>query len=188
MNHSSSKISTRRMIARAALVVGVGCASALGVMAQPTLQGSAVLIADLRACRAMTGSAERSACYDAKVGALLGALDSGDVRLVDREQIRKTKRQLFGITMPDIDILNGDGKDVEETSGLFETTIASGRQTGPATWRFTTAEGAVWEINNPPRKIAPIAAGDKVVFKKAALGYYFIRINGQIGVKGRRVS
>lgn len=87
-----------------------------------------------------------------------------------------------------IDILNGDGKDEEETSGLFETTIASGRQTGPATWRFTTAEGAVWEINTPPRKIAPIVAGDKVVFKKASLGYYFIRINGQIVVKGRPVS
>lgn len=188
MNHRSSRNGTRRTIARAMLVVGVGCASALAVMAQPALQGSAVLIAGLRACRALTASAERSACYDAKVDALLGALDSGDVRLVDREQIRKTKRQLFGITMPDIDILNGDGKDEEEISGLFETTIASGRQTGPATWRFTTAEGAVWEINNPPRKIAPIAAGDKVVFKKASLGYYFIRINGQLGVKGRRVS
>jgi hypothetical protein len=189
MNQRSSRNGTRRtIIARAVLVVGVGCASALAVMAQPALQGSAVLIAGLRACRALTASTERSACYDAKVDALLGALDSGDVRLVDREQIRKTKRQLFGITMPDIDILNGDGKDEEEISGLFETTIASGRQTGPATWRFTTAEGAVWEINTPPRKIAPIAAGDKAVFKKASLGYYFIRINGQLGVKGRRVS
>jgi hypothetical protein len=29
--------------------------------------------------------------------------------------------------------------------------------------------------------------GDKVEFKKAALGSYFIRINGAIGVKGRRI-
>jgi hypothetical protein len=121
------------------------------------------------------------------VGALLGAVDSGDVRLIDREQVRKTKRQLFGITMPDIDILKTDDNAEAEVSELFETTIASGRQTGPTTWRFTTAEGAVWEINNPPRKLAPINAGDKVAFKRASLGYYFIRINGQIGVKGRRV-
>lgn len=128
MNQRSSRNGTRRIIARTVLVVGVGCASAVAVMAQPALQGSAVLIASLRACRAITASAERSACYDAKVDALLGALDSGEVRLVDREQIRKTKRQLFGITMPDIDILSGDGKDEEEISGLFETTIASGRR------------------------------------------------------------
>jgi hypothetical protein len=89
--------------------------------------------------------------------------------------------------LPEIDMLKADPKEEAELSDLFETTIASGRQTGPRTWRFTTAEGAMWEINSPPRKIAPIMPGDKVVFKQASLGYYFIRINGQIGVKGRRV-
>jgi hypothetical protein len=166
----------------------LGCVGGLAVMAQPALQGSAALIEGLRSCRAIAGMEERAACYDTKAGALLGAVDAGDLRLVDREQLRRTKRQLFGITMPDIDILKGDGKDVEELSDLFETTVASGRQMGPATWRFTTAEGAVWEINNPPRKIAPITQGDKVVFKKASLGYYFIRINGQAGIKGRRIT
>ena len=64
---------------------------------------------------------------------MFGAVDSGDVRLIDREQVRMTKRQLFGITIPDIDILKDDNKDGAEVSELFETTIASGRQTGPNT-------------------------------------------------------
>lgn len=185
---SERSLRAKLFTARTAMVIVLACAGGLAVVAQPALQGSAALVEGLRSCRTLVAAEAKAACYDAKAGALLDALDAGDVRLVDREQLRKTKRQLFGITMPDIDILKSDGKDEEELSELFETTIASGRQTGPATWRFTTAEGAVWEINNPPRKIAPIKEGDKVVFKKASLGYYFIRINGQIGVKGRRIG
>ena len=179
---------TRQRITLTTMALGLGAAGGLAALAQSTPTPSATHIADLRACRALAGESERVRCYDAKVGALLAAFEAGDVRLVDRAEVRKTKRQLFGLTMPEIDILKGDEKDDQELSDLFETTITEGRQTGPASWRFTTAEGAVWEINNPPRKIAPIRPGDKVVFKKASLGYYFIRINGQIGVKGRRVS
>jgi len=31
-------------------------------------------------------------------------------------------------------------------------------------------------------------AGQKIVISKGALGSYFLRINGQIGVKGRRIK
>lgn len=179
---------TIRTAAGGVLLIGVACAGGLAVMAQPAFIGSAALVEGLRSCRAIAAPAERAQCYDGAVGALLGAVESGEVRLVDREEVRKTRRQLFGIPLPDIAILRGDDKDEAEASDLFETTITSGRQTGPASWRFTTAEGAVWEINNPPRKIKPINSGDKVVFKKATLGYYFIRINGALGVKGRRVQ
>jgi hypothetical protein len=174
--------------ARTATLVIVTLAGTIAVMAQqPGFIGSAGLIDGLRSCRSIAEPSERAACYDAKAGALISAVEAGDVRLVDREEVRKTRRQLFGLSLPEVGILKPDDKDEAQTSDLFETTIASGRQTGPTTWRFTTAEGATWEINNPPRKIAPFAPGDKVVFKKASLGYYFIRINGQIGVKGRRV-
>jgi len=177
-----------RLAGRAVLVSGATCIGAIAVMAQPVVQTSAALLDGLRGCRAVSSVPDRAACYDAKVGAFLGAVDSGEVKLVDREEVRRTRRQLFGIPVPDLGIFKGDAETEKEFTDTFETTIASGRQTGPAQWRFTTAEGAVWEINNPPRKIKPIAAGDKVVFKKATLGYYFIRINGQLGVKGRRIS
>lgn len=179
---------TARIARRGTLVIGLVGAGGLAVMAQPTFKGSAALLEGLKSCRTIPAPAERAQCYDGAAAALLGAVESGDVRLVDREEVRKTRRQLFGISLPDIGILKGDGKDEAEVSDLLETTIVSGRQVGPATWRLTTAEGAVWEINNPPRKIKPINPGDKVVFKKATLGYYFIRINGALGVKGRRVQ
>ncbi len=179
----------RRIRWGAAAAAGLTVVGGAAVLAQQAgWPGSARLVDDLRACRGIAAVEARAACYDSHVGTLIGAVEAGDVRLVDREEVRKTRRQLFGLTVPNTDLLRADEKQkAEEASELFETTIASSRQTGPASWRFTTTEGAVWEINNPSRKIAPIAAGDKVVFKKASLGYYFIRINGQLGVKGRRV-
>lgn len=178
-----------RNLLRATAVAGLIFACGAAVFAQQSgWSGSARLVDGLRGCRAITAIEARAACYDSNVGTLIGAIEAGDVRLVDREEVRKTRRQLFGLALPETELLKPDEKDkAEETSELLETTVATSRQTGPANWRFTTAEGATWEINNPPRKIAPIVAGDKVVFKKASLGYYFIRINGQIGVKGRRV-
>lgn len=186
--HRRSEKARARLGGATMMGLALACGGVAVVAQQPALVGSARLLDGLRGCRAIAAAAERAACYDGSVGALLGAVETGDVRLVDREEVRKTRRQLFGISMPDIAMLQSDDKDGAELSDLLETTIASGRQIGPSTWRLTTVEGAVWEINNPPRKIGPINPGDKVVFKKASLGYYFIRINDQIGVKGRRVS
>jgi hypothetical protein len=173
---------------RAITLLTAGAAGIVGfVTPLPALAQEADYLAQLKACRSIADQAERLACYDSKVGAMVTASDAGDVKVVSREEVRRTRRQLFGITMPEIALFKGDGKGEDEFSDLFETTITSGRQTGQSSWRFTTAEGAVWEINNTPRKLAPIKPGDKVAFKKASLGYYFVRINGQLGVKGRRV-
>lgn len=186
---SSSGVFRSRLVGAGALVALALTGAAAAVAQQAERAGSDALLDSLRSCRSIADDAQRAACYDASAGALVTAVEAGDVRLVDREEVRRTRRQLFGLNLPETKLLKLDERDeLEETQDLFETTIASGRQVGPTTWRFTTVEGAVWEINNPPRKIAPIAAGDKVVFKKASLGYYFIRINTQIGVKGRRVG
>lgn len=152
-------------------------------------------IGDLKACRAIADERERLACYDAKVGTMVSANEAGDVRIVDREDVRRTRRQLFGFSVPDVGVLAGDDKSSDKDGNgdgdkdeLFTTSIASARALPNGGWRFTTAEGAIWEINNPPRRLAPIKPGDTVEFKKATLGYYFVRIAGQIGVKGRRVG
>lgn len=141
----------------------------------------------LKACRAIGDPGERLACYDAKAGAIVTASDAGDVRIVDREDLRQSRRQLFGFTVPEIEILKGDGQD-KEASERFETSITSARQLSSKAWRFTTAEGAIWEINNAPARLAPIKGGEAVEFKKASLGFFFIRINGQMGVKGKRIQ
>lgn len=144
-------------------------------------------VAELKSCREIADPTERLGCYDAKTGAIIAATEAGDVRIVDREDLRQTRRQLFGFTIPKVGILKGDDEG-KEASELFETTITSARRVGNKSWRFTTTEGAVWEINNAPARMAPIKGGEKVEFKKASLGFFFIRLNGQMGVKGKRVQ
>jgi hypothetical protein len=177
-----------RVKTRPAALFLAGAAGMLAVGgAAPAMAQEADYLAALKACRAIEDEDDRLACYDAKVGAMVSASEAGDVRIVDREDVRRTRRQLFGFTVPDLDILEGDEQD-KETSELLETTITSARQLTNKAWRFTTAEGAVWEISNAPTRLAPIKPQDKVIFKRASLGYYFIRINGQMGVKGKRIQ
>ncbi len=143
-------------------------------------------LAELDACRAIADDAARLACFDREVGAILAATETGEVRVVDREEMRQTRRSLFGFNLPNLGLFGGDDDD-EKSDELFETTISSARYQGRRKVRFTTAEGAVWEMNNVPRRLRAIEVGDPVVFKPASLGFYFVRIDGQMGVKGKRV-
>lgn len=147
----------------------------------------AEILDSLKSCRRRVDDTERLACFDASVGALLAASEEGDVRLVDREDVRRTRRQLFGLSVPDVGILAGDEKDREATDTLT-TRITSVRYRPRRRAEFTTAEGARWQIFKVPRRLADIEPGDEVEFKKASLGTYFIRINGQMGVKGKRIE
>ncbi len=140
----------------------------------------------LKACQQITEDAARLACFDSAVGSMVAATETGDVQVIDREDVRQTRRSLFGFSLPDLGIFGGD--DDEESEELFSTTLTSVRYTGRNSARVTTAEGAVWEMNNIPRTRRRFEAGDEVEFKEASLGFYFLRIGGQTGVKGRRVQ
>ena len=143
-------------------------------------------IANLRACQAITDPTLRLTCYDQAVGEVVTASDEGDVRIVDREDVKKTRRNLFGFSLPDLGIFGGDDDEEEE---LFESTITSVSLSGRNTLIITIEDGnAVWRVSSASRNtIRTTRVGDTIVFKKAALGSYFLRINGRTGVKGRRI-
>lgn len=170
------------------LAVAVGIGAETPVRAQdsaaPTSEN---YIEALKTCRAISDERDRLVCYDQKVAAMVSANEAGDMQIVDREDLRQTRRQLFGFNVPEIGLLKGKDQD-KEANELFETTITGARRLSSKAWRFTTAEGAVWEINNAPSRLVAIKAGDKVEFKKASLGFFFIRINGQMGIKGKRIQ
>ncbi|MXO74905.1 hypothetical protein GRI40_06680 [Altererythrobacter aerius] len=143
-------------------------------------------LAALRACQGQQDPAARLACYDAAVPVVVAATDKGELRIVDQAEIKRTRRGLFGFALPDLGIFGGD--DDAPDMEMLETTITGVRYTQSDTFLFKTKEGATWQVANAPARLAEAKAGDTVVLKKASLGSYFIRINGQIGVKGKRVS
>ncbi|MDZ4307567.1 hypothetical protein [Allopontixanthobacter sp.] len=142
----------------------------------------------LKSCRSIAGDQERLACFDAAVGVVVAAQESGDLRIVDKEAANQTRRRLFGFALPDIGLF-GDGKVGDEKQlDLLETTITSAQQIRRNAWVFQTEEGAVWQINGVPSRLRALEPGQRVIFKKAALNSYFVRIEGQAGVKGTRIG
>lgn len=147
--------------------------------------------APLRACREIAANAERLACFDRVSAALVAAADEGDLSVVNREEVRKTRRTLFGFALPDLGIFGrGDKakeKDTADEIEVLNTTIASARSTGDGI-EITTAEGAIWLISSLPRRLMTPRAGQTVELRKGSLSSYFMRINGQGGVKARRIG
>ena len=142
----------------------------------------------LAACRAVADDAQRLACFDREAAALVQSVVAKETVVLDKQEVRKTKRSLFGFTLPRLPFF-GDGKDDDKDEAEFqqiETPIKTVQNIGYGRFRFTIDDGAVWQttegINAFPKP------GQKVVIKKGLMGSYFIRFEGARSVKGMRVG
>lgn len=182
---------SRRLATIPAVFALAGLVSALPLMAADTPQaGPNSYIEAVKACQPIADPAQRLACYDKAVGEMVAATDKGDLKVIDREQVRETKRKLFGFAIPDFGIFgSGNDKTSDEADEVdsLETTITAVKRTRDG-FLLTTSEGAIWEVTEVPRRLMDPKVGQKLELKKAALGSYFLRINGQKGVRGRRVG
>lgn len=144
----------------------------------------------LTACRAIADDTARLACFDREAAALGASIERKDVVVLDRQDVKKTKRSLFGFNLPKLPFFGGeDGKDAAEEEDEFveiETTIKELRKLRSGHWSFTIDEGAQWQTT----ELGPILpqAGQKVTIKKGALGSYFIRFERSRPVRGMRVG
>jgi hypothetical protein len=152
-------------------------------------KGESSYVAALRACQPKTDPAERLACYDAAVAAIVSASSEGDVRVVDREEVRQTRRKLFGFALPDLGIFGKSDKDDAEQAEEFvalETTITGVRAVN-GTYILITEEGAEWQLDEVPNRLMRPKPGHSLEIRSGAFSSYFLRIDGQKGVKGRRI-
>ncbi|WP_417318965.1 hypothetical protein [Erythrobacter aureus] len=143
----------------------------------------------LKACQAESDPATRLACFDTAAESMVGASEAGELKLVDREEVRKTRRKLFGFSLPDFGIF-GKGDDHREDEDEFsqmETTIASVSGSHSTGYTLRTAEGAVWRLDDVPGRLLEPRKGDTLLIKSGALSSYFLRINNQRGIKGSRI-
>ena len=162
-----------------------------------TLSGAAIakdppkpspLVGALEACRAIAEPTDRLACYDKQAGALIDAATKGDVAVVDRSEVRKARKSLFGFAMPKIPFFSGDDS-ADVVSDTLESTIKSANGIGYGKFRMTIAEGnAVWETTEAYGTMREPKVGDKIVIKRGPLGSYLLRIGSNRGVKGKRVG
>lgn len=176
------------------LRLNAGCAAAALLLASAPAWGqdddeTPAPLAPLKACQAEADPAARLACYDRVAAEMLAATAAGDLRVIDREEIKKTRRGLFGFSLPDFGIFGrgDDEEDEAEEEGfdVLNTTIAGVSGSHGSGYIITTAEGAVWQLDEEPRMSPKV--GQTVEIRSAALSSYFLRINGKGGVKGHRI-
>lgn len=176
--------------ARAAIVAGIAIAMA-GTADSASGQSQDAprhqVLQSLTQCRAITAADQRLACFDKAAAALEQAVQAKEVRILDKEDVRRTRRSLFGFQLPRVGLFNeGDEEAKREEFAEINTTVASARQVqnGRIEIRLTGEDDAVWQTTEA--MTFPPKPGDKIRIRKGAIGSYFISVGGR-SVRGMRV-
>lgn len=138
----------------------------------------------LMECRAIADSAQRLSCFDREAGTVAEAVAKRDLVVVDREGVRRTKRTLFGLSLPKLGIFDSDGEEISQ----IESMIDGVGHNSDGGYVFILNDGSRWtQIDDRPIALEP-ERGDKVVVKRAALGSFMLSVARQPGVRVRRVN
>ena len=141
----------------------------------------------LLGCRNVKDSTERLLCFDKQVAEMDAAASKAELVVVDRGQIRKTRRSLFGLNLPNLGIFGGGDAERREAEAFteIESTISSARISGYR-WLVVLEDGARWiQIDSKSLTRDP-KAGQKIRIRKAALGSFLANIDGQTAIRMHR--
>ncbi|WP_242097906.1 hypothetical protein [Sphingomonas sp. CROZ-RG-20F-R02-07] len=164
--------------------------AALGATALASFAGAEVPkageVAAIAQCRAVADSTARLACFDKAAAQLQQALDRKTLTVLDQEGVRQTKRSLFGFALPSIPLFGRSDETKRDEFTEIETTATQVRSIGNGKFEFLLPDGAHWQTTDPssmdPR------SGVKLRIKKGALGSYFMFVDHERPVRGRRVG
>ena len=177
------------MSLRLALAAAVILSLAAGASAQRPRPGEErpEILSRVVQCRSIASAEERLACFDREVAAMDAAQSSGELVAMDRQQVRRTRRSLFGLAIPNLGVFGDDNEDEEQASRI-ESTVQSATQNNLGKWIITIEDGARWiqidsrSLNFPPRRGQPIR------IRRASLGSYFANVNNQTAIRMRRLN
>lgn len=158
-----------------------------GAAEAQTTRGQSPLVQALANCRTQPDDSARLRCYDAAASALADATTRGSVVVVDQEDVRKTRRSLFGFSLPKIPFFSGD-RSADDQQEELTAKIASAGPLGYGKWRIKLEDGALWETTEASRAISDPRAGNEIKIKRGPLGSYMVRIAGQRAVRAKRVG
>lgn len=138
----------------------------------------------LTACRQVTPDAERLACYDRQVAALQAAEAAREIAVVDRQQIRRTRRSLFGLVLPDLGIFGGDSDEGEDGAAVNEinSTILAVGSNNQGLMTYRLQDESVWvqiegRLGRMPRN------GEPIRIRRGPLGSFIANVAGRPGVR-----
>jgi hypothetical protein len=139
----------------------------------------------LMACRQIADGAARLACFDTQAARLEEAADKSEVVVVDRAEVRKARRGLFGLTLGDLGSLFG--KNEPEQITQIESTIRQVAKNGEGKYVFLLEDGARWAQTDRAAMRTP-KPGMPIKIRKAAMGSYMANIADRTGFKVMRLN
>lgn len=159
-------------------------------LAQPRPQAAvtdrAAALKQLSDCRGVADEAQRLACYDAAAAAVDAAEASGDLVVMDRGQVQTAKRSLFGFDTGALNIFDRGDPERRVVVDNVTLTVERAYRGEGGKWVVVMSDGQVWKqvdntnLYNPPKR------GSEAKIRKAALGSYFMNIDGQTAIRARR--
>lgn len=151
---------------------------------QPAAQRPQVLTRVLD-CRSIQAAAERLACFDREVAAMQAAEASRELVVVDRQQLRRARRSVFGLVLPDLELFSG-GDDEDEGVSQIESTISRLSRNPYGKYTFILPDGARWiQIDSRELGLEP-RVGQPIRIRRAAGGSYLANVNQQVAIRVRR--
>lgn len=141
-------------------------------------------------CRSISDPGARLACFDTASAALEQAAERRDVVVVDRAQVRESRRRLFGLALPSLPIFGGGGRghdSGDDEISTLEGVVASASRDTYGQWSVRLRdEGGLWvQVDHNILALDP-RPGQAVVIRRGALGSYMMRVGNQPGIRVRR--
>lgn len=168
------------------LALAIAAVAAQPALAQKGAKAESAQVQRLLGCRTETDPARRLACFDRETLTIQTAIARKDLVFVDRERATAARRDLFGFSVPSFGGLFGGG-DEDEIKQIESTVVASSRNSDGG-WVITLADKSVWsQTDDTPLGLSP-KRGNKVVVRRATLGAFRLSVNGQPGLKVKRVG
>ncbi|TXC73581.1 hypothetical protein FSZ31_02220 [Sphingorhabdus soli] len=178
-------MSARKTIAKlvgGAAVIALGASAAIATDVPPPRPA---VVDAIYQCRDIVDNQARLACFDARVGEMAAADQRRDIMFADREQVKETRRGLFGFS--GIKIFGGGGDGDDEQIEEITAKIAAVRYIG-RNMSILLDDGARWVQTDDRTLPLDAKAGMEIKIRRAALGSYFANINGMRAIRVKRAD
>jgi len=176
----------RKTIGAVALGAVILVGATAGMAKKPAAQERPEAFEALIKCKAIADEKARLQCFDAASTAMEQAAANHDLVVVDKKQMRETRRTLFGLEIPRLHIFGGGDDDEGDEVKSIESTVSMAYPNQNGQWVVRLEDGSTWvQTDHNTIAVSP-KKGTKVVVVKAALGSYMMRIGKEPGVRARR--
>lgn len=139
------------------------------------------------ACLEISEDRERLACFDKEAAALKSSEDVGDVQTVDAKRVEAIEKESFGLSLPALGSLFGDGKRSSKVDNLVLPISRAYKLKNSGKIVVVMENGQIWkQIDSVRVSNNRIKNANEATVKRASLGSFMLSIDGATSFRASR--